>query len=323
MGLALIIIFKDGNAHGFRYVLDCQGNVTELIDINDKTNVLRYNYDAFGNITIENDLTIDLGGTTVKLSEVNPFTYRSYYWDHETKLYYLMTRYYDPDTGRFISPDSIEYLDPSTIGGLNLYAYCGNDPINRYDPTGHFWDYIFDAAFLIWSVVDVIKNPGDWKNWVSLGVDLVFAVIPFVPSGAGQVIKVGNKIDNAFDVANMINKLDNVNDIGKLTMIGRNMDRVTDTAKIIGKADNLYDVWKGYDRGAKGFKKLVHNGISMVHDGGWLFGKLRKGYTIIDIGITTMHKGIKAFGLWYGTERAVLALWRTRNIWKLPINYFL
>ena len=60
-------------------------------------------------------------------------------------------------------------------------------------------------------------------------------------------------------------------------MIGRNMDRVTDTAKIIGKADNLYDVWTGYDRGAKGFKKLVHNGISMAHDGGWLFGNYGKG----------------------------------------------
>ena len=58
----------------------------------------------------------------------------------------------------------------------------------------------------------------------------------------------------------------------------------------------------------------------MVHNGGWLFGKLRKGYTIIDIGITTAHNG---FGLWYGTERAVLALWRTRNLWKIPLNYFL
>lgn len=80
------------------------------------------------------------------------------------------------------------------------------------DAFGHFWDYIFDAVFLIWSIVDVIKNPKDWKNWVALGVDLVFAVIPFVPSGAGQVIKVGNKIDNFVDVASAINKIDNLHD---------------------------------------------------------------------------------------------------------------
>ena len=46
-------------------------------------------------------------------------------------------RYYSPELCRWISPDSIEYLDPKSINGLNLYAYCGNDPINKYDPTGH------------------------------------------------------------------------------------------------------------------------------------------------------------------------------------------
>ena len=69
---------------------------------------------------------------------LNPFRYRSYYFDTETGLYFLKTRYYDPEIGRFISIDDIAYLDPTTIGGLNLYAYCGNDPVNRYDPTGHF-----------------------------------------------------------------------------------------------------------------------------------------------------------------------------------------
>jgi len=152
-----------------------------------------------------------------------------------------------------------------------------------------------------------------------LGVDIVFAVIPFVPSGVGQVIKAGNKVDNALDVANAINKVDNINDLSKVTMIGRNMNRVTDTVNLIGKSDNPYDVWKGYDRVAS-FSKPLANGLSVAHNGGWLFGKLRKGYTVIDIGITTTHRGR---GLWYGTERFVLATWQTRSIWKLPVNYYL
>ena len=50
---------------------------------------------------------------------------------------YLNSRYYDSTVGRFLSPDSLDYLDPETIGGLNLYAYCYNNPVNYYDPSGH------------------------------------------------------------------------------------------------------------------------------------------------------------------------------------------
>ena len=54
----------------------------------------------------------------------------------ETGFYYLKSRYYDPETGRFISQDSIDYADPESINGLNLYAYCGNNPVMNVDPTG-------------------------------------------------------------------------------------------------------------------------------------------------------------------------------------------
>ena len=52
-------------------------------------------------------------------------------------MYYLITRYYDPQTGRFINADTPEYLKPSKINGLNLYAYCNNNPVMNVDPSGH------------------------------------------------------------------------------------------------------------------------------------------------------------------------------------------
>ncbi len=242
-------------------------------------------------------------------------------FDNESELFCLGARYYSPEWRRFISHDDTSYIDPESVNGLNLYCYCSNNPVNRYDVNGHFGDYVFDAAFIAWGIYDLV-NGGykDWKNWVALGVDVVFAVLPFVPSGAGQVIKVGNKIDNVADVASAINKIDNIQDMSKVTMIGRSMDRVRDTATLIGKSDNLYDAWKGYDATATGLKRIVHNGVSMVHDAGWMFGKLRSGYTVLDIGMTTLHRG---YGLWYGAERFVIGLWKTRNLWKLPINYYL
>ena len=99
--------------------------------------VAGYAYDAFGNFRF-----VDETGTETynvpEVAQFNPFRYRSYYYDTETNLYYLNARYYDPQIGRFICPDSIEYLDPKTINGLNLYAYCGNDPVNKSDPSGYF-----------------------------------------------------------------------------------------------------------------------------------------------------------------------------------------
>lgn len=55
-------------------------------------------------------------------------------------MYYLQSRYYDPALGRFISPDSISYLEPESVIGLNLYAYCGDNPVMYVDPTGHSWE---------------------------------------------------------------------------------------------------------------------------------------------------------------------------------------
>lgn len=302
----------NGTTGTFYFDRNVKGDVIGIFN-SSGTKVASYVYDAWGNCTTR---TIVVNN----FSSYNPIRYKGYYYDRETGWFWLSSRYYSPELCRFISPDSVDYLDPSAINGLNLYAYCGNDPINRYDPSGHFWDYVFDAAFIAWGIYDLV-NGGykDWKNWVALGVDIVFAVLPFVPSGAGQVIKVGNKIDNAVDVASAINKIDNIQDMSKVTMIGRSMDRVTDTATLIGKADNLYDAWKGYDATATGLKRVAHNGISMLHDAGWMFGKLRSGYTVIDIGMTTLHRGR---GLYYGAERFVIGLWKTRNLWKLPINYY-
>ncbi len=287
----------------------------------DKQLIATYVYDAWGNHKVLNPDGSENTNPSF-IGNINPIRYRSYYYDVETGLYYLQSRYYDPRTGRFISPDSTDYLDPSTISGMNLYAYCGNNPVMYSDQSGTFWDYVLDAGFLIWSVADVIREPDDWENWVALGTDVVFAIVPFVPAGAGQIIKTGNKIDNAQDIVSSINKLDNLGDLKKVTIVGRNMDRVRETANLLGVADNIYDgskTWQGYKKVASYSRRLA-NGMSAAHNVGWLYGNLRRGNQIIDIGLST--KIVKR-GLFYGAESTTLFVWKTRNFWKLPLNYYL
>ena len=105
------------------YVRDITGNINGLIDKNGNY-VVKYRYDAWGNV-LNTSITQNF-----LIAEHNPFLYKGYYYDVETKVYYCNSRYYSPELCRWISPDSIEYLDPQSINGFNLYCYCGNDPVN-------------------------------------------------------------------------------------------------------------------------------------------------------------------------------------------------
>jgi RHS repeat-associated protein len=119
------------NGANYEYVRNILGDVIAIYK-EDGTCVATYSYDACGNCTVGTNV----GG----MANLNPIRYRGYYYDTESGLYYLQTRYYDPSVGQFISPDTPDYLAPDTIHGLNLYAYCNNNPVMGYDPTGH-WDW--------------------------------------------------------------------------------------------------------------------------------------------------------------------------------------
>ena len=129
------------NAKEYFYIRDITGNITNIIDSNGTIKV-SYEYDAWGKV-------INIDGDE-DLIEINSYLYKGYYYDKETQLFYCNSRYYSPELCRWISPDSIEYLDPQSINGLNLYCYCMNNPINKYDPSGHF---AISAALFIGTIV--------------------------------------------------------------------------------------------------------------------------------------------------------------------------
>ena len=121
------IVGYEENGVQFMYRKNLFGDVTAIYQ--GTTKVAEYVYDAWGNCTV----TTNVNGYGTR----NPIRYRGYYWDNDLNMYYLLTRYYDPQTGRFINADTPEYLKPTKINGLNLYAYCGNNPVMNVDPSGH------------------------------------------------------------------------------------------------------------------------------------------------------------------------------------------
>ena len=128
------------------YAKNMFGDVVAIYDYNSGNPVARYVYDAWGNHKV---LTSE-GSESINpkfIGHINPIRYRSYYWDDDVKLYYLHTRWYDPEIGRFVNMDQLEYLDPETVNGLNLYAYCGNNPVMFSDPDGTYF-----LSFLIASI---------------------------------------------------------------------------------------------------------------------------------------------------------------------------
>ena len=178
------------------YLIDIIGNIVGLVDENGNI-VVEYDYSSYGKVEVKKD--------TVGISKKDHIRYKGYIYDEETKLYYLISRYYDPEIGRFISQDSVEYIEPSSISGLNLYVYCGNDPINMYDPSGNFAISI-GLLLAIGGIVGAaigagasvagqyLANGCSWENfsWGQLALDTVLGgvsgMLSMSPLGLGAMV---------------------------------------------------------------------------------------------------------------------------------------
>ena len=120
----------------YYYLKNNQNDIIGILDSNYNI-VAKYTYDSWGKIiSITDENGIDVSNNNSHIANINPFRYRSYYYDKETGLYYLNSRYYNPLFGRFISPDSVINSNKDFLSH-NLYIYCSNDPINNADLSGY------------------------------------------------------------------------------------------------------------------------------------------------------------------------------------------
>ena len=125
------IRYKDnsGTVNDYYFVCNWRGDVIQIYNASG-TLVGSYTYDAWGRVT-ENATSAD----TQNITETNPIRYRGYYYDTETRLYYLKSRYYDPAVKRFLNVDG--FVSTSVEDAAkNMVAYCLNNPVIYADPDG-------------------------------------------------------------------------------------------------------------------------------------------------------------------------------------------
>ena len=128
----------------YYYILNVQGDVVALM--NEAGNVVAdYTYDEWGKL-------ISVTGSNTTMGNITPLRYRGYIYDRDTGLYYLQSRYYDPEVGRFINADGFVTTDVLGLLSSNMFVYCENNPICKTDISGEATVSIFadlNADFLI------------------------------------------------------------------------------------------------------------------------------------------------------------------------------
>ena len=138
----------------YYFIKNLQGDVIAIVD-KDAQTVARYSYDAWGVCTVTQD--------SVGIATINPFRYRTYYYDEEISLYYLQSRYYNPIIGRFVNSDDVDvlFIDQGNKTQNNLFSYCLNNPINNKDVSGKWIQVVVGALF--GAVIAAISYWLEWK----------------------------------------------------------------------------------------------------------------------------------------------------------------
>ena len=138
------------------------GDVVSITDTND-TELVQYEYDPWGKCIVAFPMQND--DSVTKLADLNPIRYRGYYFDSETGYYYLQSRYYDPDICRFINADlpQLAKAQKNIAIGINVFAYCSNNPINISDITGKgpvqsILSVIGDSISTVEAIIEFIAN---------------------------------------------------------------------------------------------------------------------------------------------------------------------
>ena len=160
------IVGLEYNGNRYYYIKNLQDDIIGIVNSNNQQ-IVTYEYDSWGKVLSIKDSNGNIIEDKNHIGIINPYRYRSYYYDNETGLYYLNARYYHPEWKRFINADEILGANQD-LNSYNLYAYCSNNPIVQSDPSGHgLWKWIKKkVGKVVKAVQDVKKKVTDFVGRV-------------------------------------------------------------------------------------------------------------------------------------------------------------
>ena len=158
-----------GTEYSYYYTHNSRGDIVGIYNGAGELKA-HYEYDAWGNVISITDNNGNAITNPNHVGNLNPFRYRGYYQDTETGLYYLMSRYYDTITHRFINADGY-FQSGGSILDANTFAYCRNNPIMNSDCTGtscskHKSYYVPNCGYCDPSYIHEMNEKIDWLNRV-------------------------------------------------------------------------------------------------------------------------------------------------------------
>ncbi len=261
------------NNVSYFFVKNLQGDVIAISDAGGNT-VARYSYDAWGKCSIAEDTT------TVGIASINPYRYRSYYYDTETGLYYLQSRYYDPEVGRFINGDEAKMaVRKSTVVGSNLFTYCFNSVTNSRDPLGldAIWLQATGSVGGLGHTGLIFQYKGNWYYWYwGTDFDITYQDITeaFI---VNNTLVIGKSLYTFINAATTHYKLERLNATENLVKKANKLYKN-------GKFDKSFYIEGNFDKTYNYFKKLtqkknyhiLHNNCMQTTVEGLCRGKFKK-----------------------------------------------
>ena len=263
------------NSETYLYVKNLQGDIIAIVDEFGEV-IVEYSYDAWGQVTFHETSLQNMTKAST-LCFVSPFTYRGYCYDYDIELYYLQSRYYSAEIGRFINADT--YIDTGTgVLGMNMFAYCENNAVNRIDKDGFASIKLSDYKLKNWLQKLAKKIYNVWKDGQEYKlVNLSFAGIRFYIS---------------FSVATTLGKLKHINiDSNSITLSAGSISLT------VGKTLYSYSV----------STSIGANDVEAKY----MFGSKYWGY---GISLISNFKNSKGKTLWYASLNLV---WRISHVTTL------